>query len=44
MSRLRSEGVGFVGSGGEGRKEGVRLAERVSESCRGLEAGGNLDI
>lgn len=44
MSMLRPEGGGFVGSHGEGRKQGVRLAERECDSRRGLEASGNLDI
>lgn len=46
MSTLRSQGgVGLARQSGEEEKERVQLAEgESSDSCRGLEANGNVDI
>lgn len=45
MSMLRApEGVGLARQSGKVEKEAVQLAEGDNDSCRGLEASGNLDI
>lgn len=45
LSMLRSQGgVGLGSQPGKEEKEVVQLAEGDGDSCRGLEASGDLDI